>query len=129
MDVLIRYGFSIEEIKNMMDSNLEIDNISDHIIYDLIDKLSHVGCMSNHIKNIFICNPFLFSRDEKDIDNLIKKLKSIGIENLNILFDSNPLILNMNDSDVDIICKRLSKKGLKKEDIIEYFYYNSYSII
>ena len=34
MDVLIRYGFSIEEINHMMNTNLEIANIPDeaHVI-------------------------------------------------------------------------------------------------
>ena len=34
MDVLIRYGFSIEEITNMMDSNQEIERIDDKDIYE-----------------------------------------------------------------------------------------------
>ena len=37
MDVLIRFGFTIDEIKNMMDANDEIDTVSDKDIYDLIE--------------------------------------------------------------------------------------------
>ena len=54
MDILIRYGFSIEEIKNMIDSNPDINNVDDSVIYTLIDVLGYCGCLSNHIKNIFI---------------------------------------------------------------------------
>ena len=51
MDVLIRYGFTIEEIKSMMDSNNQIESTEDKSIYELIDLLGSVGCLSNHIKN------------------------------------------------------------------------------
>ncbi len=129
MDVLIRYGFSIEEIKNMMDTNPDISNVDDNKIYSLIDKLGLIGCMNNYIKNIFICNPFYLNRSLEDIDNLFNKLKEIGITNINILLDSNPYILNLNSEEIEDIYNNLLKEGLTKEEIIDKFNYNSFSIM
>ena len=55
MDVLIRFGFTIEEIKNMMDANHDLELVNDKDIYELIEALIKVGCTDNMIKNIFIC--------------------------------------------------------------------------
>ena len=121
MDVLIRYGFSIEEIKYMMDTNQEIETVPDQNIYDLIDILGKVGCMSNHIKNIFLCNPFYLNRNPQDIEMLTKKLYNIGLENLYVVFDTNPFILNLNEYDIEKIIKK--KNGFSQKDIIKYFYY------
>ena len=129
MDVLIRYGFSIDEIKHMMDTNQDIGSIPDNDIYALIDILGNVGCMSNHIKNIFLCNPFYLNRSVEDINILIGKLKEIGLTNLNILFDTNPYILNLTDKDIDKIYKDKIKNGMKKSEVIEFFNYDCNSIL
>ena len=124
MDVLIRYGFSIEEIKNMMDTNKFIDEISDKDIYELIDILEKLGCDFNSIKNIFICNPFYLSRGVNDINNLIKKLYEIGCSHLNILFDSNPYILNLSDIDIEKIYNTKLDEGFNNDEIVDYINYN-----
>ena len=124
MDVLIRYGFSIEEIKNMMDTNRSIEEINDKEIYELIDILEKLGCDFNSIKNIFICNPFYLSKSVNDINNLIKKLYEIGCSHLNILFDSNPYILNLSDIDIDKLYNTKLGEGFNKDEIIDYINYN-----
>ena len=124
MDVLIRYGFSIEEIKNMMDTNNSIEEINDKDIYELIDILEKLGCDFNSIKNIFICNPFYLSRNVNDINNLIKKLYEIGCSHLNILFDSNPYILNISDIDIDKLYNEKKEEGLNESEIVDYINYN-----
>ena len=63
MDVLIRFGFTIDEIKSMMDANDEIETLPDKELYELIEILEKVGCETHHIKNIFLCNPFYLSRN------------------------------------------------------------------
>ena len=42
MDVLIRFGFTIDEIQSMMNTNDSIDTVSDKDIYELIDILKNV---------------------------------------------------------------------------------------
>jgi len=124
MDVLIRYGFSIEEIKNMMDTNDSIDQVNDKDIYELIDILTRLGCSFDTIKNIFICNPFYLSRNINEINNLIKKLYEIGCSHLSYLFDSNPYILNLSDNDIDKLYEDKLYEGLNKDEIIDYINYN-----
>ena len=121
MDILIRYGFSIEEIKDMMDTNEEIESISDNRILELISILTSLGCHEEHIMNIFCCNPFCLSRDITSINMLISKLKEKGFCNINILLDTNPYLLNLNDVDIDSIFLRKEKDGLTIEEIIDYF--------
>ncbi len=129
MDVLIRYGFSIEEIKNMMDSNQEIEDIEDKAIYELIDILINIGCINSQIKNIFICNPFCISRSIIEIHKSIDKYKELGLANLNIMFDSNPYLLNLEDIEIEKIYNDSIEKGYTKEQIYNYFYNNSNRII
>jgi len=124
MDVLIRYGFSIEEIKNMIDTNYLINNVDDNLIYELIDILGKVGCLNNQIRNIFICNPFSLSRSINDINNLIEKLKEYGFSELNYLFDSNPYILNLNANDIETIYNEKKQDGLSDDDFRDYINYN-----
>ena len=119
MDTLVRYGFSIEDIKNMMDSNQEIENIEDSVILKLIKLLENENCSQDSIKNIFITNPFYLNRDVKEVEGLFKELKKNGIKKLNILFDMNPYLLNLNDTDLKnlIISKKLNRK-----DFAEFIY-------
>lgn len=125
MDVLIRYGFSMEEIKNMMENNDEIESIPDKNIYDIIDLLGNVGCLSNHIKNILYSNPFCLSRNPKDLEKLIKQLLELRLTHLEILFDSNPYLLNLGEKEVLKVKKDKEKEGFSEEQIKEYFYYSS----
>lgn len=124
MDILVRYGFSIEEIKNMMDSNDELENISDKNILELINILGKVGCHEEHIMNIFNCNPFVFSEDINEIKKLIKKLESLNFKELYIIFDSNPYLLNMTATEIENIYKNLENKGMSSIEIADYFYHN-----
>ena len=129
MDILIRYGFSIEEINNMMKSNEEINDISDNNISEIIEILEGLGCSVNHIKNIFITNPFVLTRELTEIKKLVVKLLDLGIDDLYFLFDSNPFLLNMDFKEIDSIYKKMIKEGKKQEEILDTFYYESYEII
>ena len=124
MDVLIRYGFSIEEIKNIMDTNILMNNIEDKDIYTLIDILTNNGCINNQIRNIFICNPFYLSRNINDVNDLISKLKELGFTELNYLFDSNPYVLNLNASDIMSLYNDKKSTGMSDEEIRDYINYN-----
>lgn len=125
MDVLIRYGFSIDEIKNMMEENKEIENIDDKDIYKIIDILGSIGCLSNHIKNIFITNPFLLSITPEEIEKRIEYLKKLSLTHLEVLFDSNPYFLNIEKKELERKKKELEKLGMTNEEIKDYFYYQS----
>lgn len=125
MDILMRYGFSIEEIKNMMDANSELENVQDKSILELINILTKVGCHEEHIMNIFICNPFVLSRDIIEIKMLIKKLENLNFKKLFTIFDSNPYILNLTDKEIEKIYNEQLDLGLSEEEVIDYFYHNT----
>ena len=128
MDVLIRYGFSMEEIKNMMENNSEIESVPDKNIYDLIDILGGIGCLNNHIKNIFYSNPYCLSRNPKDIEKLIHKMMDMGLTHLELVFDSNPYLLNITSKELERVQKKKQKEGLNDLEINNYIYYESAEI-
>ena len=124
MDVLIRYGFSIEEIQIMMDTNEEIGNVDDSVIYKLIEILEKINCDEISIKNIVQCNPFYLSKDVKSIKEFIELLYEYGFIDLNNLFDSNPYLLNISALEFENIFNTKIKEGFNNEEVINYFYYN-----
>jgi len=126
MDTLVRYGFSIEEIKNMMDSNQEIEKTDDKIILELITILEKNNCNKDSIKNTFITNPFYLSKKPLEIEKLILEFKKIGIKDINLLIDSNPYIINLKSNEIKSIKDSLN---LTKQELINYFYYESSKII
>lgn len=129
MDALIRYGFTIEEIKVMIDTNDDINEIHDKDVCALIDILTQVGCTKNNIKNIFITNPFYLTRNVDEVKTLVIKLVDIGLSNLGVLFDSNPYLLNISYNEVENIYKEKVKEGLSEEEIKQFFYFNSDKMI
>ena len=124
MDVLMRFGFTIDEIKCMMDTNNSIDEVNDKDIHELINILEKMNCDRDTIKNIFICNPFYLTRNVNEVNNLIKKLYELGFSNLNLLFDTNPYILSMSDDSIDKVYCKMFHEGLEKDEIIDYISYN-----
>ena len=77
MDTLIRFGFSIEDIKSMMDTNHSIEEVSDNDIMDLITLLKENNCSNEQIENFLLCNPFFLSKNSKKMKQLIQKLKVV----------------------------------------------------
>lgn len=106
MDTLVRFGFSIEDIKNMMDSNQQIEKLDEQTIKEIIKILKDINCTEEEIKNILITNPFCLNIDINTIKELIRELKDLNIKKLNILFNSNPYLLN----------NKNSIKKIKKDD-------------
>ena len=123
MDVLIRFGFSIEDIKNMMDTNIEIDNINDNNLSMLINILKNIGCFDMQIKNILVANPFYLNRKEEDVRKLINKMEKINMNNLQTVFDSNPFLLNLDVKEFDSIVRRKKSEGLDDDEIVDFICY------
>lgn len=122
MDVLIRFGFTIDEIKNMMNTNQDFELIHDKDVYLLIEILIKAGCSDEMIKNIFICNPFCFSQNIHKINHLISKLYELGLNSLCWLLDSNPYILNLSDEEIEKFYETKRQEGMPKEEIIDLLY-------
>jgi len=124
MDSLIRFGFTIEEINILMDTNLDISLISDNEVNDIIKLFKDNNCSNDTIKNIFICNPFIITNNITDTSKIIDKLKELGFKNINLLFDSNPYILNMSDKLIEKLYNKKKEEGLNKDEIIDFISYN-----
>ena len=124
MDVLIRYGFTIDEIKSMMDANEQIDEVHDQDVSSLIELLEKVGCTRQIIKNIFLCNPFFLSRNGKEVQCLLDKLYEIGCTYLYLLFDHNPYLLSYKDTDIEAIYNQKRSLGFSKDEILDELYSN-----
>ena len=124
MDSLIRFGFTIDEINILMDTNEDISLVSDNDVNEIIKLLKDNNCSNDIIKNIFICNPFIITNSIIDINIVIDKLKELGFKNINLLFDSNPYILNMSDKLIEKLYNKKKEEGLNKEEIIDFISYN-----
>ena len=124
MDSLIRFGFTIEEINILMDTNEDISYIDDKDVVEMINLLKKNKCNENTIKNIFICNPFSITNSIIDTNKLIDKLKELGFNNINLLLDTNPYILNMSDKSLEKLYNKKKEEGLNKDEIIDFISYN-----
>lgn len=124
MDVLTQYGFSIEEIQGMLDTNILIESVEDRDIYELIELLKSIGCNIDIIRNIFLCNPFCLSNSLTSTRKLIDKLQEFGLDYLFVLFDKNPYLLNINELELDSFYQKMKKEGMMNEDIFEYLSYH-----
>ena len=111
MDALIRYGFTIDEVKLMMDSISFLFSFDDKTIESLLHFLETLQCDEDIIKNIFICNPFCFTKDVDEIKKVIEILKKYGIKHFSTLLDSNPYILNKTDKEIENFYQKKIKEG------------------
>lgn len=119
MDALIRFGFSMEEIKDMMDTNDKIEETSDKNINELIEVLKAIGCTESQIKNIFLCNPFCLSKKVSIINSFIQKLKNMKCSFLSQVLDSNPYLLNIEIIDLEKWINMKKEEGLSNEEILD----------
>ena len=124
MDILIRFGFTMEEIKNMMDANDKIEETSDKNINEILDILKNIDCEENQIKNIFFCNPFCLTKEAKEIKKLIQKIKEINFQNPALLLDSNPYLLNMKTDELEEWISEKRQAGLTDEEIRDSLQYD-----
>ena len=124
MDSLIRFGFTIEEINIMMDTNEDISLVSDSDVNEVINLLKDNNCSIDTIKNILICNTFTITNSILDTNKLIDKLKELGFKNINLLFDSNPYVLNISDKIIEKLYNKKKDEGLEKPEILDFISYN-----
>lgn len=123
MDVLIQFGFSVDEINNILNTNQDIVNANYVDIKEIINLLISVGCLESHIKNIIISNPFILTEDILNIKRIITRLQYYDFTHLEIFFESNPFFLLMDINELNRIFSDKVKEGLSNEQIRDYFYY------
>lgn len=126
MDKLIELGLSSNDIENMILLNPMIKFLNFEEIESNISILENIQCENRHIKNILITNPFYLTRSIDDIEKLINKLLSLGLTNLNLLFDANPFFLNLDSFEIDEFIKEKQKDDMLLVDIIDLIDSNPY---
>lgn len=124
MDILIRFGFSMEEIQNMMDTNDIIEETSDKNINEILDTLKRIDCQEEQIKNIFICNPFCLTKEAKEINDTLQELKGLHFSSLALLIDSNPYLLNIQKEELKDWIERKRKEKLTDEQLRDCILYD-----
>ena len=124
------YNIEIDEenIKNMLEIYPEIKGLDDNDIIRNINILKDLNCNDSQIRNILISNPFYLDRNIEDINNLIKFLIKIGLNNLNLLFDSNPYLLNKDTYEINEYLEKELKKEKNIDDIIDELEINPFII-
>lgn len=124
---LYNLGIMEKDLKHISETNPEIKETTSEEIIKLINILKKIKCNNNVIKNIIITNPFYLTRLDTDIIELINKLDSIGISNLNYLFDANPYLLTKEAFEIEDFIKEKSK-DYSLEEIIDMIDTNPFII-
>ena len=120
-------GLNEIDLKDIIETNPEVTELSDDEIKNQIEILKQINCNNDTIKNIIVTNPFYLTRLDDDILKLINKLTSLGINNLNLLFNSNPHLLNKDAFEIDDFIKEQQTK-YTFEEIVDMIDDNPYII-
>lgn len=116
---LYNIGISEETIKNMLEVNPEIKDLSEKKIKEKMLILEKIGCFDDQIINIISSNPTFLSRTKGEILNLVKTLVDYKFKTLNILLDSNPYILNLEPFEIKNYIEKRVEQGELLEDVID----------
>ena len=116
---LYNIGISEETIKNMLEVNPEIKDMSEKEIKEKVLILEKFGCFNDQIINIISSNPTFLSRTKGEILNLVKTLVDYKFKTLNILLDSNPYILNLEPFEINNYIDKRVNQGELLDDIID----------
>ena len=118
-EILKKMGISEKTIKAMEEIFPNINDITEKEILEKIKILNDIGCDHIQIKNIISSNAMYLDRSNTDIEKLINKLKELGFENLDLIFDGNPYILNLEAFEIEEYVKSREKQGELLEDIVD----------
>jgi len=119
MNTILNILKNEQDIKNILEINPDIKELSEKEIFEILNIFIKIGCNRRQIKHIIISNPFCLNIISDDLIELINKLKSLGITNLNITFDTNPYLLNKSVHEIDRFIEEQKNDGLELEDIID----------
>lgn len=118
-EILKSIGISEKTINSMVEICEDIKELKSEEIAEKIKILEKENCDKTQIKNIISSNAMYLDRSNTDIEKLIKKLKEVGFEDLDLLFDGNPYILNLSDFEIERYIKEREKNGEILEDIVD----------
>ena len=123
---LYNMGISDTTLKNMIEINSEITELTDQEVIQKIEILKKVNCSKSQILNIISSNPLLLSKTNGEIIKLLSFLIEIGFTSLNILLDSNPYVLNLEQFEIKNYIDDRVSKGETIDEIIDDLDSNPY---
>ena len=116
LDKLVELGIRDIDIKNI-EEFIDDDNLED--FNKIIDLFVNINCSPSMIRNIVVGNPYIMQRSYEDIINLINYMTSIGLNNLNLMFDSYPNFLNKDKFEIEDYVNMKLNEGILLEDIVD----------
>ncbi len=119
MEILYNLGMGDSDINAMLELCPNIKDMSSKEIEEKVYLLQKLECTEKQIRNIIISNPMYLDRTNGDIIELVRKLMSLNISCLNIVFDSYPYLLNKDAFEIDEYIKQEIKMGKTIDDIID----------
>ena len=123
---LYNIGISESTIKNMLEIEPDLKELSEKEINEKIVILQELNCSNNQIVCIIGSNPHYLNRTKGEIIKLIDTLSSYGFRTLNILFDSNPYILNLEPFEINNYIENRKNNGEDLESIVDDLDSNPY---
>lgn len=126
MEELYNLGISEQTLKNMLEMNFEISELSNKAILEKEELLKKINCSKVQILNIISSNPIFLSSLNEKIKDLLHYLTELGFEGLNTLIDSNPYILNLEVFEIKKYIDDRLKKGEIFDEIIDELDSNPY---
>ena len=94
MDFLYNLDISEKEIMEMIRNNKELLFLDDEKIKEVIYFLVKCGCTQKNIRNIIVANPYCFGRDVSDMEEVVGKIKGLGINDIDMFLENNPWLLS-----------------------------------
>ena len=116
LDKLVELGIRDIDIKNI-EEFINDDNLED--FNKIIDLFVNINCSPSMIRNIVVGNPYIMQRSYQDIIDLINYMTSIGLNNLNLMFDSYPNFLNKDKFEIEDYVNMKLNEGILLEDIVD----------
>ena len=119
MDFLYNLDISEKEIMEMIRNNKELLFLDAEKIKEVIYFLVKCGCTQKNIRNIIVANPYCFGRDVSDMEEVVGKIKGLGINDIDMFLENNPWLLSKDGFEIDEFITEKQNEGIEKEDILD----------
>lgn len=123
---LYNMGISDITLKNMIEINPEITELTNQEIISKVEILKGIDCSKSQVLNIISSNPLFLSKTNGEILKLLNFLTETGFTSLNILFDSNPYVLNLEQFEIENYINSRLSNGENIDEIVDDLDSNPY---
>ena len=66
-----------------------------------------------------MANPYCFGRDVSDMEEVVGKIKGLGINDIDMFLENNPWLLSKDGFEIDEFITEKQNEGIEKEDILD----------